>query len=342
MVKKSLLLLIGLSLFPLCILGCNGAGDNAERTVLLRYSPQVGDKYVYSADLVGYAKLTGEMSVLSKEDSWYLVEFSGPLLSEIHTVTMEISNRHNSNHPGYISLNFPDDPVAVGEEWQGEVPWYFEHYFVLDETEIKVPASYKLLDIKQGRSGRYAVIEQTVDADLVVDELVLHVGQLGIRWDQEGRTTEVDRRYDAFDKVMVGDVVVRINGQDARTEQDRNWLAEQYIQHPKEAQIVSLTILRDGTELTVDVEKSIDELAIVRVRNMNSVVHIKFDIDRGILLSAEVSISEDIEFSPPSDGGFPIIDSYGGYSKFGYLEGRTAYQESYGGSGVAWILTLEE
>jgi hypothetical protein len=120
------------------------------------------------------------------------------------------------------------------------------------------------------------------------------------------------------------------------------WRAEQYIQHPKEAQIVSLTILRDGTELTVDVEKSIDELAMVRVKNLKSVLVIKFDVDRGILLSAEVSISEDIEFSPPTDGGFPIIDSYGGYSKFGYLEGKTAYQESYGGSGVAWVLTLEE
>jgi hypothetical protein len=120
------------------------------------------------------------------------------------------------------------------------------------------------------------------------------------------------------------------------------WRAEQYIQHPKEAKIVSLTILRDGGELTVDVEKSIDELAIVRVENLKSVLDIKFDVDRGILLSAEMSISEDIEFSPPTDGGFPINDSYGGYSKLGYLEGKTAYQESHGGSGVAWLLTLEE
>jgi hypothetical protein len=47
-------------------------------------------------------------------------------------------------------------------------------------------------------------------------------------------------------------------------------------------------------------------------------------------------------FSSPTGDAFPVLDSHGGYSKFGYLESRTVYEESYGGGGVAWILTLEE
>jgi hypothetical protein len=255
---------------------------------------------------------------------------------------MAISDRHNPDRPGYISLNFPDDPVTVGDTWEGEVPWYFEHYFVLDETPITVPASYELLDIKRGDKGRYAVIQQTVDMDVVVEHMVFHLGQLGVRWDGEGRITDLDQDYDAFGKLMVGDVVVGINGQDATSEQDRNLLAEEYIQHPKGSSIVTLTVLRDGNELTIDVEKSIDELAMVKVESLKDVKLINFDIDRGLLLSAEVSISEDILFSSPISGTFPIVDSYGGFSKFGYLEGRTAYEESYGGNGVAWRLTLQE
>jgi hypothetical protein len=255
---------------------------------------------------------------------------------------MKISERHNTDDPGYISLNFPDGPVAVGEVWQGEIPWYFEHYFVLDETPITVPSSYRLVDIKPGKNGRYAVIEQTVDVDAVVADLVLHLGQLGVRWDKEGRITEVRQGYDAFNKLREGDVIVGINGQDATLEQDRNRLADEYIQRPKGDRTVSVTVIRDGQELTVDVEKSVCELALATVGNLRGSIRTEFDVDRGLLLSAEVSMSQDVEFTPPSEAGFPIVDSYGGYSKFGYLEGERSYKETYGGTGIAWTLRLEE
>jgi hypothetical protein len=342
MIEKWRLPRAALLVLLLSVLGCQADAGGTEKEVLLRYSPEVGHTYVYRADLVGYAKITGEMTVLGEEDGRYRVAFSGPLFGEKYQVTMDISDRHNTDHPGYISLNFPDHPVAIGDEWTGEVPWYFEHYFVLDETPITVPASYRLVDIKQGAEGRCAVIEKTVDADVVVDNLPFHVGQLGVRWDGEGRVTELHQGYDASSKLMVGDVVVGINGQDATTDQDRNRLAEEHIQHPEGDRVVSLTVLRDGRELTVDVDKSIDHLALLRVENMRGLTRIEWDVDRGLLLSAEVSISEDIKFSSPSGGVFPIIDSYGGYSKFGYLEGLTAYEDSYGGSGVAWTLALQE
>jgi hypothetical protein len=341
-IEKRTLLPVHLFVLSLCLLGCQPQTGGTETNVLLRYSPEVGDTYTYSAVLVGYTEITGEMTVVGEEDGWYRVVFSGPLFGERYDVTMNLSDRHNADHPGYISLNFPDDPVAIGGEWRGEVPWYFENYFVLEDTPITVPASYKLVDIKQETKGRYAVIEQTVDVDVVVDSLPFHVGQLGVRWDVEGRITEVRQGYDAFDKLMVGDMVVGLNGQSARSEHDRNRLAEEHIQHPKGDRVVSLTVLRDGKELTVDIEKSIDHLALVKVENMRGSTRIEWDIDRGLLLSAEVSISEDITFSSPAGGVFPIVDSYGGFSKFGYLEGLTAYEDSYGGSGVAWKLTLQE
>jgi hypothetical protein len=41
-------------------------------------------------------------------------------------------------------------------------------------------------------------------------------------------------------------------------------------------------------------------------------------------------------------GTFPIVDDYGGFSKFGYLEGKTDYQERLDSDGVTWILSLVE
>jgi hypothetical protein len=340
MSKKRAPLLVGLAMLALCIPGCSISSD--ESSVLLRYSPEVGAEYLYQFEVPGLMELTTGMEVLSREDGWYRVGFSVPLFGEMRPGGMEISDRHNTDNPGYITLNFPDQPVAPGDEWQGQVPWYFEHYYVLDETPITVPASYKLLEIKQGEKGRYAVIERTIDVDVVVDGLEFYVGQLGVRWEDEGVITEVFEEYDAFGKLMVGDVVVGINGRDAKTEQDRSLLAEEHIQHPKGSSVVEMAVLRDGEELTVGVEKSIDELALLRAENMYSVLHVNFDVERGILLSAEVSLSEDIVFSSPTGDPISIVDSYGGFSKFGYLHGETTCRESYGGSGLAWRLTLEE
>jgi hypothetical protein len=99
-------------------------------------------------ELGGYLEVPGEMQVLSKDKSGYRIQFSGTLDNELFSGVMIVSDRHNSNNPGYISLNFPDEPVGPGAEWDGEVPWYFENYYVLDPTEIRVPASYKLLKIE--------------------------------------------------------------------------------------------------------------------------------------------------------------------------------------------------
>ncbi len=339
MIRQRATLLIGLVMLVSYLVSCRA---DQQTSVLSRYSPQVGEAYAYSADLMGYAQVSGEMSVISYEDGWYHVEFSGALFGEPYAVAMDISDRHNSSRPGYLSLNFPDEPVVVGDTWEGRVPWYFEHYYVLDDTSITVPASYKLLEITEGNQGTYAVIEQTVEQDVVVEDMVFHLGQLGVRWDVEGRITHLERGYDAFDKLQVDDLVLAINGQNATSEQERNLLAEEFIQHPKESSLVSLTILRDGDELTIDVQKSIDEFAVVRAENFKSVTLVQFDVGRGILLRAEVSTSEEIVFSSPTGDVFPVVDSYGGYSKFGYLEAMTTYEESYGGSDVTWVLTLEE
>jgi hypothetical protein len=335
MSKEKALLLFGLAMFAFGVPGCSRI--LGERSVLLRYSPQVGKTYVYTANLFGYREPTVEMTAISREDGWYRVAFSGASFAEPYTVTMDISERHNSSHPGIFSLNFPDDPVALGDTWEGEVPWYFEHHYVLDETPITVPASYELVEIEVGDLGTFALIEQTVDENLVVDDMVFHLGQLGTRWDEEGSITDVYEGYDAYGKLMVGDVVVGINGRDATSQQERTLLAEEYIQHPKEGDLVSLTILRDGSELVIDVQKFIDELAMVRVENLKSVLLFQFDVHRGILLTVLADTSQDTVFSSLTGDAFPIVDNYGGFSKFGYLEGKTVYEESYS-SGGGWSM----
>lgn len=337
MFKRKLLLLVVFAIVSLSV-GCRrGTGE-----VLLRYTPQVGSTYRYKLELVDYLEVTGEMQVLSKDENGYQIQFSGTLDDELFSGSMIVSDRHNSSHPGYISLNFPDDPVGPGVEWDGEVPWYFENYFVLDPTEIRLPASYKLLKIEQCENGRCAIIEQRVEADVAVGGLVFHVGQVGVRWDREGRITEVHQGYDAFGKLQVGDVVVGINGQRAGAAGGLNSLAEEYIQHPKETKTVTFTVLRDGKEYDIKVEKSIDKIAVVKVYNVKDVLKMTYDVDRDMLLSAEVSISQDIAFTSPTTDTFPVVDDYDGFHKFGYLRGKTAYQTHFGGDEVAWILSLVE
>jgi hypothetical protein len=232
--------------------------------------------------------------------------------------------------------------VAPGAEWSGEVPWYYENYYVLDPTEIRLPASYKLVEIRGDENGRYAVIEQRTEADVAVDGLVLHVGQVGVRWDRDGRITEVYPGYGAFGKLHVGDVVVGINGQRAGAGA-LTWLAEKYIQRPKETHTVRFTILRDGSEYDVDVEKSVDKLALVSVYHVKSYLKTTFDVDRGLLLSAEATINqEDVVFTSPTTGTFPIVDDYDGFHKFGYLKGRTTYEDHLGSDQVAWTLSFVE
>jgi hypothetical protein len=322
--------------------GCRSATQEA----LLRYAPQVGGTYDYEFainrphDSLG---VTGEMHVLSEHEEGYQIQFSGTLGDELLSGSMIVSDRHNSSHPGYISLNFPDDPVTPGAKWTGEVPWYFEKYYALDPVETSLPASYELLEITGGENGRYAVIEQRNEADVAVDGLVLHVGQVGIRWDHEGRITEVYSDYDAYDKLQIGDVVIGVNGQRAIAASDLVWLAEKHIQRPKGTRSVEFTLLREGHEHEIHVEKSIDRMAVVEVYNVRGNLRTTFDIDRGILLSAEATINqEDLTFTSPTTDTFPVVDDYDGFHKFGYLRGKTTYQSRLGSDEVAWTLSLVE
>jgi hypothetical protein len=316
--------------------GCRrGTGE-----VLLRYTPQLGSTYRYKFEIGHYIETTGEMQVLNKGENGYQIQYSGMLDDEPFSRSMIVSDRHNSSDPGYISLNFPDDPVGPGAEWDGEVPWYFENYYVLDPTEIRLPASYKLLKIEQGEHSRYAIIEQRIEVDVAVDGLVFQVGQVGVQWNHEGRITDVHQGHDAFGKLRVGDVMVGINGHQVGAADELKSLAEEYIQHPKESKTVTFTILRDGKEYDINVEKSIDKLAVVKVYNLGNMLTITYDVDRGLLLSAEAIISHDVAFTSPTTGTFPVIDDYGGFSKFGYLRGKTAYQTHFGSEEVAWTLSL--
>jgi hypothetical protein len=332
-----------------CVLGIvflSASCQPREEEALLRYTPQVGGTYGYRFRINrphDPLEVTGEMHILGEHPDGYQVQFSGTLEDELFSRAVVISERHNSSDPGYVSLNFPDDPVAPGTEWRGEAPWYFEDYYVLDPTEMRLPVSYQLLEIAKGEYGRYAVIEQRGEADVAVDGLVLHVGQVGVRWDHEGRIAEVYPNYDAFGKLQVGDVVVGMNGQRAEAAGDLVWLAEKHIQRPKEAKVVRFTILRDGKEHDIPVEKSVDRLALVRVSNVRWNLKTTFDIDRGILLSTEATINqEDVAFTSPTAGTFPVVDDYDGFHKFGYLRERTTYQDHLGSDSVAWTLSLVE
>jgi hypothetical protein len=65
-------------------------------------------------------------------------------------------------------------------------------------------------------------------------------------------------------------------------------------------------------------------------------------IEQSILLSVEVSSSYDVAYTSPTADPFPVVDDYGGFHKFGYLSGKTAYQDHLDSNGVAWTLSLIE
>ncbi len=338
MFKRALLLCLVSGALVSLSLGCDREGEG----VLLRFSPQVGASYTYRLQVADRIDVSGEMRVLSQRQNGYEIAFSGLLDGELFGSSMTLSERHNADHPGYITLNFPSGRVVPGAEWEGEVPWYFENAYVLDPTQHHLPASYKLLRIEQGEHGRRAIIEQAVDVAVAADGLVFYIGQVGVRWDRAGRITALQPGYDASGKLQLGDVVVGVNGRRAGSADELKPLAEMHIQHPKEATTVAFTILRDGEELDIPVEKTIDELALVRVYNVKNLITAAFDVDRGLLLSAEVNTNYDVAFATPATGAFPIVDDYAGFSKFGYLEGQTAYQTHYGIDGVVWSLSLVE
>jgi hypothetical protein len=326
----------------LLVTGCGRHADG----VLLRYAPQVGATYRYQLQINrphDPIVVTGDMQVVGRGENGYQVRISGMYPDALFSEPMTVTERHNTSHPGYISLNFPDDPVRSGGEWSGDIPWYFESDYVLDPGEIHLPASYRLLGMGDGEHGRCAIVEQRVEADAAADGLLLHVGQVGVRWDQDGRITALHQDYDAFGKLRVGDVVVGINGQRAEHAGDLTWLAEKHIQRPRGSRIVRFAVLRDGKPREVAVERSIDELALVQVHDVRSTLTGTYDVNRSVLLEAEAHINQqDIAFTSPTAGPFPVVDDYGGFHKFGYLRGRTAYQARHGSDGVAWTLTLVE
>ena len=320
------------------------ACSSENRGILLRYTPEIGSSYPYKFS-INHPKvpieLTANMQVVEKNENGYLIQFPD-FSNELFPGFMIITERHNTSHPGFISLNFPNDPVKVGGEWQGQIPWYYENFYVLESTDLFLPASYELKGIEQGEKGQNAVIEQRTETDLAVDGLVFYIGHVGVQWNHDGQITGVNPGYDAYQNLRSGDLVIGINGKYVDTASELSLLAEENIQHPKQDKTVTFSILRDGMEYNIDVQKSIDKFAVVKVYNKVDIIKTVYDIERSLLVSVDFSTSYDVEYKSPTGDQFLIVDNYGGFHKFLFLNGRTTYQEHIESNGIAWSLTLDE
>ena len=338
--NRKLLLVITVSLLSILFVSCSQHNES----IVLRFNPEVGRSYRYQfrTNTIGAPiALHSEMQVLSMDDHGFKIRFSG-IVNELFSGELNITDRHNSSHPGYISLNFPNDPVIPGETWDGEIPWYYEDYYVLEPREIRLPATYTLISIESEDEQRLAFIEQRIDADIAIDDLVFYVGQVGVAWDHQGTITDVHKGYAASGRLQEGDVVMGINGHITGRSEDLKLLAEKFIQHPKQDKMITFTVMRNGEKLDVEAEKTIDRFAVVKVTNKRDVINIIYDIDRQIIQSVEVSSSYDVSYTSPSADPFPVVDSYDGFHKFGYLKGLTFYQEHMDSNGIAWSMTLDE
>ena len=111
--KGRKLLLGTIFVFISLLVGCRPEAEG----ILLRYTPQVGSTYRYMLELGGYLEVPGEMRVLSKDESGYRIQFSGTLDNELFSGVMIVTDRHNSNNPGYITclstINFLKSRIRV-------------------------------------------------------------------------------------------------------------------------------------------------------------------------------------------------------------------------------------
>jgi hypothetical protein len=330
--------LIGLS-------GCRKDSDRLEgeplSEVLLRYTPQVGltNHYGYSVNLdkkfflkgrwrsEGNENLKGIISIEAIEQNgdnyhtrWGAAMGKSNLSKETmdimkdraaKTYDLTISNRYVCDEAPINDLCFPDEPISPGAEWEGESLFSFGDMVTVNKPMLKM--SYRLVKAVENKDGRYCVIECEPATDQI--EFPLQIGQLGLKCDATAKVTAVRQDSDAQGKIIVGDVLVAVNGHKAVTAKDWHDMYERFIEMPDNVgSAIILTISRDGREQDVEVLKSFVTLGTMEVNFSNDSRKIIFDIDKGIIVSDESSSEYDVMYDFLDE--FPFMDDYMGTSSF--------------------------
>jgi hypothetical protein len=311
--------------------GLTNCGKPAQE-VLLRFAPQVGHTYTYAfsvnLDKTTYGKLGNEklgaifsMHILDKERGLYRTRWdiqltdsnmSKDVMDRMHDRPMEsleqdISDRHVFTSEGEQNLCFPKEPVRIGDSWEGECLFKIGDLATLTYPMIKVV--YRLVSIDTCEDGICCGIEcEPVER---VVEVPFQIGQLGLRCDADGLVTAVSEHSDAKGKIETGDQLVAINGKVASTREDRNVLAERYVEPLRNiGGDIQLTVLRDGKKHEIVVKKTFITMGAMRVEIKDALRKVLFNQSRGIVIFETTDAKYAVTYHFLDD--LPFWDNYTG------------------------------
>ena len=320
---------IHLSVFLLT--GLASCGKPAQE-VLLRFAPQVGHTYTYAfsvnLDKTTYGRLHNEklgaifsMHVLGKEKGVYHTKWDIQLTDSnlskdvmdrmrdrpMESLEQDISDRYVFTSEGEQNLCFPEEPVRIGESWEGECLFKIGDLATLTYPMIKVV--YRLVSIDTCEDGIHCRIE-CEPLERVV-EVPFQMGQLGLRCDVDGLVTAVSEHSDAEGKIEIGDRLVAINGKLASTGEDRNLLAERYVEPLRNiGGDIQLTVLRDGKKHEIAVKKTFITMGTMRVEIKDSLRKVLFNQSRGIVICETTDAVYSVTYHFLDD--LPFWDNYTG------------------------------
>jgi hypothetical protein len=310
--------------------------DKPAQEVLLRFAPQVGHTYTYAfsvnLDKTTYGRLHNEklgaifsIHVLGKEKGVYHTEWDIKLTDSnlskglmdslmdrmrdrpMESLEQDISDRYVFASAGEQNLCFPEEPVRIGEGWIGECLFHFGDLMTLKPPMIKVV--YRLVSIDTCEDGICCGIEcEPVER---VVEVPFQIGQLGLRCDADGLVTAVSEHSDAKGKIETGDQLVAINGKVASTREDRNVLAERYVEPLRNiGGDIQLTVLRDGKKHEIVVKKTFITMGAMRVEIKDALRKVLFNQSRGIVIFETTDAKYAVTYHFLDD--LPFWDNYTG------------------------------
>ena len=328
------------AMFSLIILGgCRKDSQEELRgeplsEVFLRYTPQVGHTYNYACsvnlDKKTFGKLRNENAhatisykIISMQTDKYHIKTKTQFnksnlkkevlanvkekIKSMESSELIVSDRYVFNQSGTNNLCFPDGPIRPGATWQGECMFTFGDLATVDAPMMKM--SYQLAQAVENKDGKYCIIE----CEPLVKEVNIpfQLGQLGLKCDTKGRVIAVRKDSDAQDKIMVGDILIGINKEEATTSRNRSILYERFIEPPENiGAVVQLTILRNDKEHNVDIKKSSVTLGAIKVSIKRDSRSVLFAIDKGIIISDQSAALYSVVYDFADEQ--PFVDDYTG------------------------------
>jgi hypothetical protein len=345
--------------FSICFSFIYAAIGLQDKRILLRFTPEVGNTYTYyystNLNKTTFGKTQNEKvegrlsySILKKDKDGFQARLdmellssniSKPAFNKMKAETAKprfynISDRFVFDKEGVYNLCFPDEKTTAGGAWEGECC-----FNIGDMSSVKVPAvkvSYRLVNLDNNAKRNLCTIEGR-QLDRIV-KVPIQMGMLGIKCDPKGKVIAVEPNSGAYGKIKTGDIVIAFEGQKAETPQERHQLYERYIESVNNiGENVKITVMRNGSEKNFEITKSSTTIGNMAINIERSLRTVKFDADKGIILSDLISAKYVLTYDIPPE--LPFVDDYSGAEPLKRLTKSKLPERIYD---YEWKLVLEQ